>query len=397
MNEEEFRKPFLKKSVFLQASSLDSYYVPDKLLCRDDIIKNLIFNFRRILVENEQPSINCLIQGASGVGKTVTARFFCRNFRKYAIEKETSVSVEYFNCINFRTKSKIIRQILAKYTHGSGRGFSDEEALKRILKQLKRENVYMILVIDEAHLLSSDDIFSLLAISETFGHKNVKLSIILISLEKDWVSVETMDILSKLNSTFILKPYSFDDIELILKYRINLAFRKKVVDEKTLTTLNQIVHNNGSLSNGIELLRRCGLIADKEGLDHINVDIIRTLSDEMYPTFRAKIVDQLKDQELLTLFGIVRSLINCGESYTLVDEAFEEYQIISDAYSIEPHTKKTFRKYIQTLSKLRIISSQIVRIEEAERGRHLEISLIDITPEKLKDFLIMIFNRKFAS
>ena len=398
MDENYFRKPFMKKSVFKQASSLDLYYVPDKLFCRDDIIKNLIFNFRRILVESEQPSINCLIIGAGGVGKTVTARFFCQNFRKYAIEKETSVSVEYFNCINFRTKSKIIREILAKYTHGSGRGFSDEEALKRILKQLKRENAYMILVIDEAFLLSSDDIFSLLAISESFGHQNVKLSIILISSEKDWVNVETLNILSKLNSTFILKPYSFDEIKSILKYRCNLSFKKNVISEEILDMVSQIVYNNGSLSNGIELLRRCGLIADKEGLDHINnVDIIRTLSDEMYPTFRAKIVDQLKDQELLTLFGIVRSLINRSESYTLVDDAFEEYQIISNMYLIEPHIKKTFRKYIQTLSKLRIISSRMVRIEEAERGRHLEISLIDITPEKLEDFLMAIFNRKFGS
>jgi Cdc6-like AAA superfamily ATPase len=256
----------------------------------------------------------------------------------------------------------------------------------------------MILVIDEAFLLSSDDIFSLLAISESFGHQNVKLSIILISSEKDWVNVETMNILSKLNSTFILKPYSFDEIKSILKYRCNLSFRKNVISEEILDMVSQIVYNNGSLSNGIELLRRCGLIADKEGLDHINnVDIIRTLSDEMYPTFRAKIVDQLKDQELLTLFGIVRSLINRSESYTLVDDVFEEYQIISNMYLIEPHIKKTFRKYIQTLSKLRIISSRMVRIEEAERGRHLEISLIDITPEKLEDFLMAIFNRKFGS
>ncbi|MHA1460970.1 MAG: Cdc6/Cdc18 family protein [Promethearchaeota archaeon] len=398
MDEDDFRQPFTKKSIFKQASSLDMSYVPDKLLCRDDIIKNLIFNFRRILEEREQPSINCLILGESGVGKTATARWFGKNFHSFAIEKGTNLSVEYYNCLNFRTKSKIIRDLLAKHTHGSGRGFSDEEALKRILKQLIRENGYMLLIIDEVHLLSPDDIFSFLGINETFGHQNAKISIILISRSKDWMTVENTDILSKLNSTFILGPYSFDDALSILKYRSDLAFKKNVIDHDILTMVSQIVSDHEDMRHGIEMVRKSGLYADREGLDRINADMIRDASNDIYPTFRGEIVDQLNDHELLTLFGIVRSVINrYDNAYTLVDDAFEEYQIISETYSIEPHTKKTFRKYIQTLTKLRVISSQMVRIEEAERGRHLEISLIDITPERLEDFLVEIFNRKFGS
>ena len=398
MDENDFRQPFMKKSVFKQASSLDMSYVPDKLLCRDDIIKNLIFNFRRILEEHEQPSINCLILGESGVGKTAIARWFGKNFHSFAIEKGTNISVEYYNCLNFRTKSKIIRELLAKHTHGSGRGFSDEEALKRILKQLIRENGYMLLIIDEVHLLSPDEIFSFLGISETFGHQNAKISIILISRSKDWMTVETTDILSKLNSTFTLEPYSFDDALSILKYRSDLAFKKNVIDHDIITMVSQIVSDHEDMRHGIEMVRKSGLYADREGLVRINADMIRDASNDVYPTFRGEIVDQLNDHELLTLFGIVRSVINrYDDAYTLVDDAFEEYQIISETYSIEPHTKKTFRKYIQTLTKLRVISSQMVRIEEAERGRHLEISLIDIMPERLEDFLIEIFNKKFDS
>jgi len=397
MDEDDSRKPFIRKSVFKQASSLDLDNIPDKILCRDDAINNLIFNFRRILEEVEQPSINYLILGKGGTGKTALARWFGRNFKNIAIEKDVNLFVEYYNCINFRSKSKIIRDLLDTYTlYGSGRGFADEEALKLILDQLKKKKAYLLLIIDEAQLLSSDDIFSFLAISETFGHQNVKLSIILISLKKEWMTVETTDILSKLNSTFILKPYSLDDIRSILNYRIDLAFNKNAIDEDHINVIRMLIHDNGNLSNGITLLMRCGLMADRECIDHINIDMLRILSHIMYPTFRFQIVDQLKDQELLTLFGITRSLINRVESYTLVDDAFEEYQIISEAYSINPHIKKTFRKYIQTLSKLRIISPRMVRTAEAERGRHLEISLIDITPERLEGLLINIFDKIFS-
>jgi orc1/cdc6 family replication initiation protein len=397
MDEDDFRKPFMKKSVFKSASSLDMSYVPEKLNCRDEAINNLIYNFRRILEEEVQPSINCLMLGKGGVGKTCTARWFGKMFKNIALEKDVNLFTEYYNCINFRSKSKIIRELLAKHTHGSGRGFSDDEALKLILKQLIREKSYMLLVIDEVHLLRPDEILAFLDIAETYGHQNAKLSIILISRNKDWMRIETERILSRLNEKIRLKPYNYEESKQILEYRSELAFKEYVVDDDILNMVSQIVSDHQDMRHGIEILRKSGLYSDKEGVDRINADIIREASNDVYPTFRAEIVDQLNDQELLALFGIARSLINKDEPFTLVDEAFEEYQIISETYSVEPHVKMSFRKYIRTLNQLKIIASKTVRIEEAERGRHLEITLLDIPAGKLEEFLIEIFDRKFSS
>jgi len=395
MDEDEFRKQFMTKSVFKKASSLDMSYVPEKLYCRDKEIKNLIYNFRRILEEREQPTISCLILGKGGVGKTATARYFGRNFKSIALEKDVNIFVEYFNCINFRSKSKIVRELLAKYTHGSGRGFSDDEALKLILTQLIRENGYMLLVIDEIHLLKSDEILAFLDIAETYGHQNAKLSILLISRNRDWMRIENERILSRLNEKIILKPYNFDEAKQILEYRSEEAFKEYVISDDILNMTSQIVADHENMRHGIEILRKSGLYADKNNLSSVNAEIIREASNEVYPTFRADIIDQLNDQELLALYGIARSLINHKEPFTLVDDAFEEYQIICETYSIEPHVKMSFRKYIRQLNQLEIISSKTVRIEEAERGRHLEITLLDIPAVKLEEFLIDIFNRKF--
>ena len=395
MDENEFRKQFMTKSVFKKASSLDMSYVPEKLLCRDEAIKSLIYNFRRILEEKEQPTISCLILGKGGVGKTVTARYFGRNFKSIALEKDVNIFVEYFNCINFRSKSKIVRELLAKYTHGSGRGFSDDEALKLILTQLIRENGYMLLVIDEIHLLKSDEILAFLDIAETYGHQNAKLSILLISRSRDWMRIETERILSRLNEKIILKPYNFEDAKKILEYRSEKAFKEYVISDNILNMIGRIVADHENMRHGIEILRKSGLYADKHNLSSVDAEIIREASNEVYPTFRADIIDQLNDQELLALYGVARSLINHKDPFTLVDDAFEEYQIICETYSIEPHVKMSFRKYIRQLNQLEIISSKTVRIEEAERGRHLEIFLLDIPAVKLEEFLVDIFNRKF--
>ncbi|MFX0011005.1 MAG: Cdc6/Cdc18 family protein [Candidatus Hermodarchaeota archaeon] len=396
MDEDEFRKQFMKKSVFKQANTLDQAFVPEKLYCRDEVLKSLIFNYRRILEEEAQPSINCLLMGKGGVGKTATARYFGKNFKTIALEKDVNLFLEYFNCITFRSKSKIIREMLAKYTHGSGRGFSDDEALKLILTQLIREQGYMLLIIDEVHILKSDEILAFLDIAETFGHQNAKLSILLISRTKDWMRIENEKILSRLNQKISLKPYNYEDSLKILDYRSELAFKENVLNPNLIEMIAEIVSDHRNMRHGIEILRKSGLYADKEGLDRITADIIREASNEVYSTFRADIIDQLNDQELLALYGVAQSLRNTDDPFTLVDDAYEEYQTICETYSIEPHVKMSFRKYVRNLNQLKIIRSKTVRIEEAERGRHLEITLLDIPPAKLEELLIEIFDKKFS-
>lgn len=54
----------------------------------------------------------------------------------------------------------------------------------------------------------------------------------------------------------------------------------------------------------------------------------------------------------------------------------------------------SFRKYVRQLTQLRIIASKIVRIEEATRGRHLEITLLVIPILKLLELLEDILQRK---
>jgi cell division control protein 6 len=396
MDEDAFRKQFMKKSVFRQLSSLDKSIIPEKLFCRDNELNTLIVNFRRILEEKEQPSINCLILGKGGVGKSCTARYFGKNFRTIAIEKDVNFFLEYFDCINFRSKSKIIRELLAKYTHGSGRGYSDDEALKLILTKLIRDKGYMLLIIDEVHILKPDDVLAFLNIAETFGHQNAKLSILLICRITDWMRIENERILSRLNEKIELKPYNFEESMKILQYRSEIALKEDVIDEDLLTMVSQIVVENQNMRHGIEIVRKSGLYCDKEGLDHITADIIREASDDVYPTFRADIIDGLKDQELLALLGIVRSLMSNGTPFALVDDAFEEYQSICESYSKEPHVKMSFRKYVRQLNHLKIIASKTVRIEDATRGRHLEITLLDIPAGKLAELLEDIFERKFT-
>lgn len=397
MDENKFRDLFNKQSVFRQANTLDLSFIPEMLLCRDEVIEKLVAHFRRILEEEQQPSVNCLILGKGGVGKTCTARFFGRNFRLMGLEKDVEIFVEYYDCINFRSKSKIIRELLAKYQHGSGRGFSDDEALKLILTKLVRSNGYMLLVIDEVQVLKPEEILALLNIPETYGHQNAKISIIMISRGNEWMRVENEKILSRLNDKIKFKPYEIEDAKRILTYRSELAFKDGAITENAIDMISEIVVDNKNMRHGIEILRKSGLHADKEGLGRITADIIREASNEVYPTFRGELIDRLNDQELFTLYGVAKTLLNCDEPFTLVDDAFEEYEAVCENYGQEAHVKMSFRKYVRQLNELKIVKSKTVRIGDAPRGRHLEITLLDIPAQKLIELLEDIFEKKFSA
>ena len=69
-------------------------------------------------------------------------------------------------------------------------------------------------------------------------------------------------------------------------------------DDDILTLISQIVVENENMRHGIEILRKSGLHADKEGLDDITSEIIREAANDVYPTFRGDIIDKLNDQEL---------------------------------------------------------------------------------------------------
>ena len=375
-NESYFRNTLKNPSALKNISSLDLSYIPEKLYCRDNEINSLIHNFRGIIDCKGVYSTNCLITGKGGVGKTTTVKFFCKNFEKVALERGIEISVNYFNCINFETRSKIIRNLFEKYCFAPGRGLADDEALHCIIRSVKYSKKYILLVLDEVHLLNPNHLWALLDIPETFGHHNVRMSIILISRIFDWENIENERLLSRINKIIELKPYTYDQIREILKYRYEIAFRDGLLNKTNINSIAKIIEKKKNLRHGVEILRSCGQYADEIGTSKLNIKIIQNIASKItYSEFRADIIDKLKLQLLLTFCAILRASRLTDNQFILVNLSYKEYKRICRKFNLKPHVEMTFRKYIKDLNKMHLIISEQCKINDKIRGRRLKIQL----------------------
>jgi len=96
----------MKDSIFKDKSILNLSYVPNVLYGRGKALNRLRQLYQTIINKKQFNSINCLILGKSGMGKTTLARYVGKKVRHLANEKDVDVIDVYFNCINFRSIDK---------------------------------------------------------------------------------------------------------------------------------------------------------------------------------------------------------------------------------------------------------------------------------------------------
>ena len=94
-------------------------------------------------------------------------------------------------------------------------------------------------------------------------------------------------------------------------------------------------------------------------------------------------IDTLRDHALLALLGVAELLKKIGQSFTIINYAFEEYKKMCKQYSITHHNKTSFRKYLQQLIHMGFITSR-----PKKSGRFLEITLSGSNLNKLLEDII---------
>jgi cell division control protein 6 len=140
------------KSVFKNYKALDFDFVPKDLPHRDTQFKRMFTIFGPIVDSNV--SQNAFITGPTGSGKTVLSKKFVMDFQDMARKAGKNVQFVLVNCRQRNTENAVMLRVLSHFQpHFPDRGFSINEMIESLRKELEKKKAHLIVVLDEVDVL----------------------------------------------------------------------------------------------------------------------------------------------------------------------------------------------------------------------------------------------------
>lgn len=377
MGENLIEKALLGASVFKNEETLHPAFIPPDLPNREDQLVRLGHDFKPLLNKEGAYAVNVAVVGNPGTGKTVSIRYFGRELEKAASKRGIKVRFEYYDCFMFRTKSAILRDLLTERFKVTSRGFSDEEITTMINRRLSRENIRLVLCLDEAYLLGQD-LLSIIHASEVASHGQAYISTLIACRIVDWQNTLSFPLSGRLHDRIDLPPYTEEELYNIFKFRSELAFHNNVVTDEILHMVANIAASTQNARHGIEMLYWAGKAADRYSVRPITPDLIRRAKQEVYSELRSDVLYGLRDQEILVLAALSRQLKIDKTSSTTIAKVFDNYQLVCEEVGVSKQALPTFRKTVDALVTLGIIGKVVESVGSGRRGRRARLTLMDI-------------------
>ena len=393
MGENIIEKALLGASVFKNEETLHPAFIPPELPNREEQLVRLGHDFKPLLNTEGAYAVNVAVVGKPGTGKTVSIRYFGRGLEKAAAKRGIKVRFEYYDCFMFRTKSAILRDLLTERFKVTSRGFSDEEITTMINRRLSRENIRLVLCLDEAYLLGQD-LLSIIHASEVAKHGQAFISTLIACRVVDWQNTLSFPLSGRLHDRIDMPSYTEEELFKIMQYRAELAFHKGVVPDEILKMVSTISASTENARHGIEMLYLAGKAADRHSIRPITPELIRRAKQEVYSELRSDVLYGLRDQEILVLAAVSRQLKLEKSGSTTIAKVYENYQLICEEFGVKKQALPTFRKTIDALVSLGIIGKIVESIGDGRRGRRARLALMDIPVEVFDERVSEILQRR---
>lgn len=372
----------MSSTVIKNPNALDFDFVPEELIHRDDQLKFLAQMFKPLLSNVSQ---NVVIKGPVGTGKTLMAKKFCSSLSNLARKQGKTIEYVHINCRKRTTDAMTLLGILSFFDpRFPDRGFSVEEMLQVLRRQLQRKNAQLVLVLDEVDALlkksGSNLIYSLTRFSDESSMEKIPVSLLLIS-QKDIVPMLDTAALSSFKRSNILQlnKYSRNELFDIVRQRVELAFHRNVVNDDSMDLIADIASDWGDARFAIELLWKAGIAADNQHVDQVIPEHVRAAKAETYSTVTESKLKNLEKHQLITLFSVAKRLQKDQTAYVKTGEAEKTYAITCEEYNEKPRSHTMFWNYLKEIESAGFIN--LKASGKGQLGTTQLISLPDIPAE----------------
>ena len=343
---------FQNESVFTPA------YVPKDFIHRDSEIGEIMLALKPGL--RGVAAVNTLVYGPPGTGKTTAV--------KYAFEELKQASKKllpiYINCEDISTPygifAKIYEAVYGLSPPSTGKPIEDVK--ERVFSRLKKEDRGLVVALDELDRLAADRtidrvLVDFLKAHSTYGYD--KIGIIGITIKEDLLANLDEKTRSVYNPTRILfQRYKKNEIKDILGNRARFGFYDGALSDAMLTHITDKTYDSGDLRTGIDLMRRSGLLAEK--------DAVRKITKEHIDKAHGNLPQELKDAAQEKLLPEDKALLDRIKK--------KESWISGDLYKdLRKDTECSTKRYNEMLSKLEKMALISTEYRAGIRGRSREI------------------------
>jgi cell division control protein 6 len=372
--DEIFRKAKEGKALFVDRNALNPEYVPNRLPFRDGQTKAVAQVLAPIL-RGSKPS-NLLLYGKTGTGKTAVARYVLSKLEREA--ERRNLVVAYVNTrlenTEYRTLAEFAKSLdLPKEEQIPFTGLSIGEVVERIFRQVKKNGIHVVLVMDEIDYLVRTFGDSILY---EFTRSNERLSpgfLSIVGISNDLKFKEGLDprVLSSLSEEeLVFPPYTVEELREILTERAKMAFRPSAASAAAINLCAAMAGSeHGDARRAIDLLRIAGEVAEREGLRQIDDSCVRKASDKMEIDRVDEAIRSLPVQNKAILYSVSRF-----DSGTNTGELYLAYSNVCKKMGIETLTQRRLSGILGDLDLLGLVEASVV--SKGRRGRTKKIQLL---------------------
>jgi archaeal cell division control protein 6 len=374
-----------ESAIFRDRSKLSPRYMPEELPHRQAQIQQIIQVFSEAPKDPDKFPLTILqVIGVAGIGKTSTVIRSSKIVEEQFAKNRLTLKTAYINLkLQGGNKYAIYRFLLERLAPElPAQGLSAEEMLRYLLRYLRENKQYALIIMDEIDYLiktskDSGIIYDLTRLNEFEPDKpcNVK-GVIFIARSTEFYSRLDPAELSTLGRVPMeFHPYTLQQVSDILESRSAQAFNPKAIGSDVIDKVSSITTSaevNGDVRYALDLLLYAGNFAESQGTGRVTLDHVRKVHGQVHPSITSEDIEQLSRNHLLSMVALVRALKGKKKPYVELKDVRLYAAELAEQFKIK---KIDVEDYLDDLRSRRLVDIKSLK----EIGLH-GASLAELEP-----------------
>ena len=317
-----------ESAIFRDRSKLSPRYVPEELPHRQAQLQQIVHVFSDAAKDPDRFPLAILqVVGVAGIGKTSTVLRSSKLIEEQFAKSRLTLKTAYINLkLQGGNKFAIYRFLLERIAPElPAQGVSAEEMLRYLLRYLRENRQYALIVMDEIDYLikTSKDtgiIYDLTRLNEFEPDKpcNVKGVIFIARSTEFYNRLDPAELSTLGRVPMEFHTYSLQQASDILESRAAQAFSPKAIGSDVIDKVASITTSpevNGDVRYALDLLLYAGNLAESQGTGRVTLDHVRKVHGQVHPSITTEEIEQLSRNHLVSLMALVRALKSKKKPY----------------------------------------------------------------------------------